>query len=310
MHEVEERPGQELLFRIPEGPHDRRIDPLESAVQSGDAEQIERMVEDQPGVALRLSAAGVSDGHDGHDERGGDGPGEREPGEQSPEARRGFGPHGHAPGPAQRLEALLGRRRGVQPALEVPAVDTDLQPLRVEPQVHGQQTARYEGDQDALSIRPVPEFRRLEEVETGTAPERADVAGGDGRQRRAGADGSGQHGRVGHVGARPQVRQQPAGEGGDQFGGGSPLHPHGVDEADAPGRAVRHLSEAPLIGTRLVGQFAPEGDDRRPEPPEDTLCSHACHQRAALGGRLAVPVDGSARDEIAGNAQQHHDRQQ
>src|SRR5439155_19843232 len=145
------------------------------------------MVEDERRVAFRLPAAYVSDGHDGHDERGGDGPGEREPGEQSPEARRGFGPHGHAPGPAQRLEALLGRRRGVQPALEVPAVDTDLQPLRVEPQVHGQQTARYEGHHDALAIRSVPELRRLEKIETGTVPERADVAGRDGRRRRAGA---------------------------------------------------------------------------------------------------------------------------
>ncbi len=267
------------------------------------------MVEDQRRVTLGLPAPHIPDGHHGHDERRPDGPSERQPGQQRLEARRRLVPHADAPGPAQRLEAHAGRRRRVEPTLQAPAVDTDGHTLRVEPELHGQQTAGYEGHQNALAIRSVSERGRLEEVDAGTAPERADVAGGDGRQRRAGAEGGGESRRVGDVHAGPQVGLRPAGEGGDQMAA-NPLHPHGVEEPDAPRGGVRQLGEAGLLRAGLVGQGAPEGDDRPPDPSEETLGSNPRHLRAALGGRAAVPMDGSARDEITRDAQQRHDREE
>jgi hypothetical protein len=45
VHEIEDRPGNELLGRIAKGPLERQIDPLEVAAGSRDAHQVGRKIE-------------------------------------------------------------------------------------------------------------------------------------------------------------------------------------------------------------------------------------------------------------------------
>ena len=118
MDEVEEWTRQQLVAAVAERPLERRVHAREVAGGVRDAQEVEGEVEDALGLALGSAPARHRAGDQGHDQREGPRPAQRQPGQELIQRRESPARHADGPATAERPEARDGRGRAVECALQ------------------------------------------------------------------------------------------------------------------------------------------------------------------------------------------------